>query len=87
MLPATITKDAADLILRVTQIVGRVLKGFGAAGEELAKQEAAVLSAVMGDPEMQALLQDPSTHETMVRAFIEDIIVAKLIDTFDVTSR
>jgi hypothetical protein len=27
MLPVTITKDAKDVILRVTQIVGRVVKG------------------------------------------------------------
>jgi hypothetical protein len=87
MLPATITKDGKDVILHVAQIVGRVLKNFNAVGEELAKQEAAVLNAVMADAEMKALLQDPSAHDAMVRAFIEDIIVAKLIDTFEVPFR
>jgi hypothetical protein len=87
MLPATITKDSKDVIVHVAQIVSRVLKGFNAVGEKLAKQEAAVLIAVMADPEMKALLQDPSAHDAMVRAFIEDIVVAKLIDSFEVPFR
>jgi hypothetical protein len=53
----------------------------------LVEREAAVLNAVMTDPEMQALLQDLSARDAMIRAFIEDIIVAKLIDTFDVPLR
>jgi hypothetical protein len=87
MLPAPITEDANDVTLRVARVIGRVLKGFNAVGEELAKQESALLKAVMADHEMQALLQDPSALDAMVRAFIEDIVVAKLIETFELPFR
>jgi hypothetical protein len=77
MLRATITKEAKDVVPRVAQIVDRVIKGFNAGGEEWSKQRPALLNAVIADPEMLVLLQDPSAHDAIVCAFIEDIVVAK----------